>query len=281
MNFMIFPKVLIVALLSVFGVFLPLSPTFAQEDDPGPEGRGEGPWRPSSLVNMQVFGAIHFLDRSDVNHYIEQGGVEEFGSPDENGYLSRATPVVGVRLAFVQKRFVGDLMLQYYKQWREGPDTGSMISGIHFLFHLGYNITQRTYQIYPFVGLGWSYTNFVVNGDERCIPFRDGGSTIYSDPENIGFCKNRDEFPDFAGAKKGVPGDVGIGFELQNPRWDSEDSPFRRAVNFPVFVHLGYQGELITYFWQTKHGRLERAVLDRFMGPYLRVGFGFGRGKYY
>ncbi len=241
-----------------------------------------GLWRPNSLLSLQVFGSIHFIDHSDINNYIAMGRVESFGYPDGDGYIDRATPVYGLRLAYTQKAFMGDLMLQYYKQWRDGPGTGSLLSGVHVLFHMGYNIVQRPYLLYPYMGLGWSYTNFVVNGDERCVPYDlSGDNTIYSNPDDPDFCKDRGSFPDFAGAKEGVPGDVGLGFELTNPVWKSKEDNYRKANTFPLFIHVGYQGELITYFWQIKHGHLERPVLDRFMGPYIRIGVGIGHGNYY
>jgi hypothetical protein len=273
-----------IAVVACLAMTMLLSAEYAVADEMEAKEEAEpGPlWRPSSLVSLQAFTSVHFIDHSDINNYIGQGRVEDFGYPNGEGYLSRATPVLGLRLAYTQKSFMGDIMLQYYKQVREGPDTGAMLSGVHLLFHVGYNIVQRRYLVYPFFGLGWSYTNFVVNGDERCVPYNlSYGGTIFSDPDNPDICKDRGSFPDFSGAKEGVPGDVGIGFELQNPLWKSKDDYYRKATNIPLFIQIGYQGELITYFWQIKHGRLEMPVLDRFMGPYLRVGLGFGRGKYY
>ncbi|MCZ7582981.1 MAG: outer membrane beta-barrel protein [Deltaproteobacteria bacterium] len=217
-----------------------------------------GPWRPRSCVNLQAFGAIHWLDQSDVNNYIEAGEVEEFGNNDYDGYMQRMSPVTGARLGMVFNRFIADLQAQYYKQWRDGDDTGATLATFNLMFHAGVDLVRTRVQVYPFVGIGWSYTNFVVNGDLRRNP----------------------QYPDFAGAKEGVPGDVGLGFEIQNPIWTSRDTNYRTAVNIPVFLHLGYQGEIITYFWQIKHGQLERNVIDRFMGPYVRMGIGFGKGKY-
>ncbi|MBZ0271594.1 hypothetical protein K8I61_06135 [bacterium] len=249
--------------LSIFALALVAfpAPSVAQDDgESDTTAKDYGPWRPKTCLNIQAFGSIHWLDHSDVNNYIDKGGVEPFGvsDADPESYGDRATPVFGARLGMVFNSFVADLMGQYYKQWRDGPHTGATISGFHLLFHVGKDVIRTPFQLYPYAGIGWSYTNFIVNGDDR----------------------RKREFPDYSGAKTGVPGDVGLGFELQNPAWTSRDPNYRAAINLPVFLHIGYQGELITYFWQIKHGRLERAVLDRFMGPYVRVGVGIGKGTY-
>ncbi len=250
-------------------VFLALLAGVASADD-------FGPWRPKSCLNIQAFGAVHFVDHADINNYIETGDVDSFGNEDWDGYGERATPVFGARIGMVFNRFVADFQGQYYKQWRDGPNTGATLSGVHFMFHAGMDLVRTRFQLYPFVGIGWSYTNFVVNGDE--------GRISVGEEEEGGVAglvaRRRSEFPDFSGAKEGVPADIGLGFELQNPIWTSKDENYRTAINLPVFIHVGYQGELITYFWQIKHGRLERAVTHRFMGPYVRAGFGFGKGKY-
>jgi hypothetical protein len=237
-------------------------------------GEELGPWRPKSCTNLQVFGAAHFVDHADLNHYVAEGNVRPFGLNDYENYSDRLTPLYGLRVGMVFNRIIMDLQGQYYREWRGGTlhdnetngddtnkiksQTGAMISGVHFLMHFGIDLLQTRNQLYPFVGLGWSYTNLVVNGDDHRLQ----------------------RFPDFAGAKEGVPADVGIGFEMQNPIWTSDDSVYRTAFNLPVFIHVGYQGEIITYFWQVKHGNLERSVSDRFMGPYARIGIGFGKGKY-
>ena len=234
---------------------------------------GLGPWRPKSCVNLELFGAVHFVDHTDVNHYISEGDVHPFQIGDgKDNYVNRATPLYGLRLGMVFNRLIADLQLQYYRLYQSGhldyrndqghlvlrSSTGAMLSGVQFLVHLGFDLVQTPFQVYPFIGLGWSYTNFVVNGDDQKVQL----------------------FPDFAGAKEGIPADVGLGFELQNPIWKTEDITYRSALNVPVFLHIGYQGELITYFWQVKHGNLKRQVEDRFMGPYVRLGVGFGKGKY-
>lgn len=244
-----------------------------------------GPWKTVSAVNFQVFGAMHLIDHADMDNYMSAGRVKPFGNEDWPGYLDRATPLYGLRIGMLfSKKVVFDFQTQYYRQYRKGQykeskdvipgapaqiddaraslvqtsNTGAMLSGIQFLLHFGVNLVERSWQLYPYVGLGWSYTNLVVNGDDRRLQ----------------------RFPDFAGAKEGIPGDAGIGLEFQNPIWKSNDLTYRTAINLPIFLHVGYQGELITFFWQVKHGSLTRPVSDRFMGPYARLGIGFGRGKY-
>lgn len=224
----------------------------ARADEPA------GPWRPDALWALQGFGAVHLADRSDVNNYINDGEVEEFGTGDGNGYASRAVPAFGGRLALVKRRFIADVMVEYHRQTRDGPGTGATLSGFNLLFHAGADLIHSRVQLYPFVGLGWSYTNFVVNGDDRIKP----------------------RFPDFAGAKEGVPADIGLGFEVANPIWLTRENGYRKALHLPIFIHAGYQGEVVTFFWQIKHGELARSVQDRFMGPYLRVGLGAGKGSW-
>ncbi|MCC6156873.1 MAG: hypothetical protein IT350_02395 [Deltaproteobacteria bacterium] len=218
-----------------------------------------GPWRVQEMWFVEGFGAVHFLDRSDVNNYTDGGDIERFGNREERGYLGRATPVLGGRLGLARRRFIGDLTVQYAREWRDGPGTGATISNLNLLFHAGVDLVHTRFTLYPYVGAGWSYTNFTVNGDDRLKP----------------------RFPDFAGAKEGIPADVGLGIEwFATPKWTVREPSYGKAVTMPIFLHAGYQGEIITYFWQIKHGELARSVTDRFIGPYVRVGIGAGKGSF-
>ncbi|MCB1153372.1 hypothetical protein KDL45_06960 [bacterium] len=235
-------------------------PTTSETTEGGDSDDGEGPWRLKSYVNYGIFGAMHLVDYADINNYIGKGDVDKFGANQSEGYWKRMTAVGGARISTVSKRndqFITDLMIMYTTQHREGPGSGATLSTVQFVPHGGLDLLKHSrHQFYPYLGLGLSYTNLTINGS------------------------NERFFPDFGGAKIGVPGDVGFGFELHNPIWISAGKTFREAFNLSTFVQVGYQGELLSSFWMIKHGRLERSVDHRYLGPYVRLGFSFGQGDY-
>jgi hypothetical protein len=203
----------------------------------------EGPIRPVFAGDIGPFVAVHYLDQTALENYLDKYGMDEF-EDQTLGY--------GLGWRILAGPVLLDSHIEGWGTSTSGNGAEASIWGVSMVGRMGFAIIRRAFLVSVRFGPGLTYSELNI----------DGG--------NAG--------PDFSGWKLGLLGDAALSVEYLFPVGGSKTEGTR--MNIPIGVQLGYSGEMISDPWYERSGRLDAVARDRFMGPYVRIGISFGGGQY-